>query len=243
MLAPGFIPQAGDETAGNRTAFLRANLSTATGEIRRKYRQFVADEAGDGHWDTATSQWVSSPLDLSAIFPANERGKSTYVRRLRPGTRTLLSRDSKGQPRQAQLALSRNYTGPAAALWDGTGSWQPITGGWELLQDRLGIFVTVEDPESWSIGEFTGPDPQEPSRTLRVISSQANPAAPNTRFLLRLTTVIDDDLMLPAVTSARPASPTLFTTRRRVDARDHFGMETVAPGSLYNPSSHRADRP
>jgi hypothetical protein len=49
--------------------------------------------------------------------------------------------------------------------------------------------------------------------------------------------VIDDDLMLPAVITARPASPTLFTLRRRVDARDHFGMATVSRGSVYNPGS------
>jgi hypothetical protein len=55
--------------------------------------------------------------------------------------------------------------------------------------------------------------------------------------VLRLTTVIEDDLMLPAVTGSRPASPTVFTMRRRIDARDHFALETVAAGSLYNPGS------
>jgi hypothetical protein len=52
-----------------------------------------------------------------------------------------------------------------------------------------------------------------------------------------LTTAIDDDLMLPAVTAARPASPTRFTLRRRVDARDHFALETIAARSLYNQGS------
>ena len=83
----------------------------------------------------------------------------TYVRRLRPGSNTLLTRDSAGRPLQAQLALSRDYAGPAPAVWDGTGTWQPIAGGWELLEDRLGILVTVEDPESWPIGDYTGPQP------------------------------------------------------------------------------------
>jgi len=122
-------------------------------------------------------------------------------------------------------------------LWDGSGTWQPIAGGWELLDDRLGIQVAVEDPECWPIGDYTGTSPQEPSLTLRGITSQANPASPNTRFILRLTTVIEDDLMLPAVIPARKASPTVFTVRRRVDARDHFRLETIAPGSLYNPGT------
>jgi hypothetical protein len=237
VLAPGFTPTAGDELAANRRSFLRANLATASGDVRRKYRCYVADEAGDGHWDPSSAQWRTSALDLSVIFPSNAQGKLTYVRRLRPGSNTLLSRDSTGQPLTAQLALSRDYNGPAPAIWDGTGTWQTIAGGWELLDDRLGILVTVEDPEAWPIGDYTGANPQEQSRTLRGITSQANPSAPNTRFALRLTTAIDDDLMLPAVIPARPASPTNFTLRRRVDARDHFSMETIAAGSVYNPST------
>lgn len=237
VLAPGFSPAAGDEAAANRTQFLRANLSTADGDARKKYRAYVADEAGDGHWDASSAGWVSKALDLSAIFPPSDKGKSTYVRRLRPGAGTLISTDSRGRSFKAQLALSRDYTGPTPAVWDGTGTWQPIAGGWELLDDRLGILVTVEDPESWPIGDYTGTNPQEPGPTLRGITSQANPAAPNTRFALRLTTVIEDDLMLPAVANPRPASPTAFTLRRRVDARDHFGLETIAAGSLYNPDS------
>jgi hypothetical protein len=67
------------------------------------------------------------------------------------------------------------------------------------------------------------------------VTSQAAPAAPNTRFHLRLTAVVEDDLMLPASVDARPVSPTSFTRRRRVDARDHFALETVAARSLHNP--------
>jgi hypothetical protein len=234
VLAPGFTPAAGDEVAANRGQFLRANLSTASGDIRRKYRFYVADEAGDGHWDAVSGSWQIGPLDLSAIFPANDKGQSSYVRRLRPGSNMLLSRDSKGQPHRAQLAFSRDYKVTVPGVWDGSGTWQPIAGGWELLEDRLGIRVTVDDPECWPIGGYTGTTPQEPSSTLRGITSQANPTSPNTRFMLRLTTVIDDDLMLPAVLPSRKASPTVFTVRRRADARDHFRLDTVAPGSLYN---------
>ncbi|QEH38638.1 hypothetical protein OJF2_72440 [Aquisphaera giovannonii] len=237
VLAAGFTPAAGDESAGSRVRFLRANLSTADGDARRKYRVYVADEAGDGHWDNRSGAWTTSALDLSAIFPPGDGKRPSYARRLRPGSMTLLSRDSAGRPLRAQLALSRDYNGLAPALWDGSGTWQPITSSWDLLEDRLGILVTAEDPESWPIGEYTGPSPQEASRTLRGVTSQANPSPPNTRFFLRLTTVIDDDLMLPAVLGPRPASPTTFTLRRRIDARDHFRMETIAARSLYNPGS------
>jgi hypothetical protein len=187
VLAPGYPPAAGDELAANRSQFLRANLSTASGDVRRKYRFYVADEAGDGHWDTGSATWVTAALDLSLIFPPAQTGQASYVRRLRPGSNTLLSRDSDSQPLKAQLALSRDYAGPVPAIWNGTGTWQPIAGGWELLDDRLGIFVTVEDPESWPIGDYSGTSTQEASLTLRGITSQANPSGPNGRFVLRLT--------------------------------------------------------
>ena len=91
VLAPGFTPLAGDETAAKRSQFLRANLSTASGDVRRKYRYYVADEAGDGHYDVPTTSWLTSALDLSPIFPSDEQGKLTYVRRLRPGGRARCS--------------------------------------------------------------------------------------------------------------------------------------------------------
>lgn len=237
VLAPGFIPSPGDESASRRVRFLRSNLATADGEDRRKYRYYVADEAGDGHWDASTATWSQRALDLDDLFPADDEGGPTYVRRLRAGSATLVTRDAQGRPLQAQLAISRDYTGPAPSLWDGTGNWQPVVGGWQILEDRLGIYIIAEDPESWAIGDYTGSHPQEPSRTLRGVTSQANPTAPNTRFVLRLTTVIEDDLMLPASVDSRPASPTSFTRRRRVDARDHFALETVAAHSLHNPAS------
>ena len=31
-----------------------------------------------------------------------------------------------------------------------------MTGGWRLLPDRLGIEVTVEDPEQWNGGKSVG---------------------------------------------------------------------------------------
>ena len=34
-----------------------------------------------------------------------------------------------------------------------SGTWQQIDGGWSLMEDRLGIEVTVDDPESWNIGK------------------------------------------------------------------------------------------
>lgn len=237
VLAPGFEPVPGDETADARARFLRASLTAADDEARRKYRFYVADEAGDGHWDHRSASWSNAALDLSAIFPNRRDGKPSYVKRLRPGSSRLITRDANGRPLRVELAFSRDYSGAAPAVWDGSGNWQPISGGWELLEDRLGIFIAVEDPEAWPIGDYTGDNPQEPSRTLRGVTSQANPSPPNGRFFLRLTTVIDDDSTIDASVDARPASPTSHARRRRVDARDHFGQEVVSARSAHNPTS------
>ncbi len=50
---------------------------------------------------------------------------------------------------------------------------------------------------------------------------------------LRLTTVIEEDVMMGISVPKRIASPTRFTRRRTADARDHFQSNTVAKDSVY----------
>lgn len=235
VLAPGFVPAAGDETAANVTAFKSANLGAATTTVRNKYRLWIADETGEGHWDLDASITNTAELDLRPIFPPDSKKNPTYVVRNRPGSHKLITVDSAGKERRAALHVSRDYTGARPGVWDGTGTWQEIAGGWKLLDDRLGIYITAEDPEAWPIGQSTTAT-VEKSKTLRGVTSIANPAAPNTKFTLRLTTVIDDDIMLPAVVGARVSSPTRFTRQRRVDAKDHYLLETVSQTSCFCPT-------
>jgi hypothetical protein len=233
VLAPGFTPAAGDETAANVTQFSSANLADATTIVRDKYRLWIADETGEGHWNQQTSTWSSGDLNLSPLFPDDDNSKKTYVVRTRPGDNHLITRDAKGKRRRAILHMSRDYAGLTPAVWDGTGTWQPIAPGhsWRILEDRLGILVTAEHPNRWTIGQSTSGATHEKSITLDAVTSIANPAAPNTQFFLRLTTVIDDDIMLAAAVPARIASPTTYTRRHRVDARDHFLLETISQTS------------
>lgn len=239
VLALGYEPAAGDESDANRKKYLLSALTAGTSSDRKKYREWVADEAGDGHWDYPTSMWLEEiALDLSAVLGEDdpETGPN-YVKRLRPGERTLISKDSLGKARRAVLHISRDYAGECPAVWDGSGTWQPIPSGWEPLKDRFGIAVTVEDPEAWDIGKYSGADPQNPGRTLRAITSQANPSStdPNTqRFYLMLTAVIESDLMLAARALPRQASPTRFIKERRLECRDHFRQQIVAANSWYN---------
>lgn len=247
ILAPAFQPESGDGTAANRVQFRKSALdaSNATATTRAKYRFYVADECGDGHWSLAENQWQTTPIDFSSIFQlpgGNPDNLPTYVRRYRPGRNTLFSKDLNNKPLQAQLALSRNYDGAdAPCVWDTvSGTWQQIDGGWSLMEDRLGIEVTVDDPESWNIGKPpAGTVAQEPTGVLHGITSLCNPSSTiqsEKMFWLRLTTVIEADYGIEAIAPRRDASPVSSTILRRVDARDHFHYDVVDGSSAFNPS-------
>lgn len=251
VLAPGFAPNAADASAANRVKFRRSFIEIADQylpgqgpSLRDAYRLYLADECGDGHWSFQNAAWETAPIDLSPIFPDDANGDTTYVNRYRPGENTLISSDLNNRRRRAELALSRDYAGPdPPCAWDGTGTWQAIQGDWRLLDDRLGIAVTADDPELWNVGR---PAPgayvstaQEPTGVLHGITAIAAPGStpPESRFFLRLTTVVEADYDLSATALKRAASPTRSVIARRIDARDHFRRETVKAKSAFNPGS------
>jgi hypothetical protein len=240
ILAPLYQPSAGDAQSSNRKQFFRSSWgASTTATTRRKYRWYGADECGDGHWDQEGS-WSSSPFDFSSVFPPDDDGTPSYTVRYRPGSQTLISVDSDGNPLRADLAISFDYTGDTAAPWDGSGTWQAIKGGWRLLEDRLGIEVTAEDPEQWSTGKgasATGSSGATaatvPGGDIRGVTWWAQGAPTNgVQPVLRLTTVIQDDLRMPISAGKRIASPTRFARWRTVDARDHFQYASIDPSSM-----------
>ncbi len=176
--------------------------------------------------------WVTSdPCDFTQVFPVDNQGYYTYVDRFRPGSRTLISTDSAGRPLKAVLEVQFDVTssepGPIKSL-GGSGSWYAIPHGWRLLEDRLGIEVTVENPEQWG----TGNPKLGEGGDIRGITWQANPPSGKT-FALRLTTVIDSDQRNDQLAMMRQASPTQFARERSVDAHEHFQYCWVAANSLY----------
>jgi hypothetical protein len=243
VLAPGFEPSTADATATGMRKFLKASLDDAAIGIRQQYRYYVADELGEGHWDFTSAAMVEDAFDFSPVFPPlSDPGSTpvpTYVKRHRPGLRTLFSKDLAGKVREAELSLSRDYAGEYPAIWDGTGTWQTIDGGYTLLRDRLGIDITVEDVNAWGIGR---PSPlsvgilQEPTGTLQGIVSIANPNPAVQRqklFFLRLTCVIESDQCIDATAYVRLASPYRFTVERRVDAKDFFIRNVIDGSSAF----------
>jgi hypothetical protein len=241
ILAPGFTITGSD--VSNIATFDASAIANATASIRKKYRYFVADEDGYGHWSTIASAWVEEdPLNLDGVFKANgSNGGTKYVARRRPGVSTLFSADDAGRPRRAELAVSRDYAGPAPAVWDRTGTWRSLgESGWRLLKDRLGIEIVAESPESWKLPKAKD-DLQAAGDVVKVITSLAAPAGANTRFALRLTCVIRGDWDAEALAKRRLASPSRFATRRLIDAREHYKYQRVHKSSAFNGAARDRD--
>lgn len=252
VLAPGFEIAAGDATDANKKRFVEGAWTADTSQADKdKYRLFVFDEAGDGHWDFKTSAMVETATSLVNVLSADEDGnppedgKKTYVNRHRPGEQTLFSKGEDDQPLKAQLAISRDYSALAPKVWDSSGNWQPVTGSWKLLPDKLGIRITAEDISKWDIGacpfaSSTDVRRQNPGSAVNVLASLATPESRGdpgkptaSRFFLRLTCVIDGDLGLGVVAKRRDASPTNFAVLRKIDCRDHFKKQVVDTSSVY----------
>jgi hypothetical protein len=235
VLAPDFEVDAADALDVGR--FAAGVLANASAEVRRKYRAWTADEDGAGHWDLDAADWVvGEPLDLSSVFQGENPSGSgpAYVARRRPGTATLFSKDGAGRPRRAELAISRDYAGASPAIWDRSGTWRSLgESGWRLMKDRLGVEITAENPESWSLPNAPG-DSQVRGDAVAIVSSLTNATTEGNRFWLRLTVVIRGDFDAGAFAEKRESAPSRFATRRLIDAREHYRLQKVHRSSAFN---------
>jgi hypothetical protein len=235
-LAPLFQPAAGDDSAANLPKWSSSNLTTASGDQRRMYRWFGADECADGHWNLQDGTWVTNKaIDLSGVFPPDDEGNVTYCHRYRPGSRTVIATDENGKPLKAVLEILKGFSSEDPRLretdeQDG-GGWVTVPKGWKLLDDRLGIEVTATEPNDWQPG--AGPQ-LAGAATVPRIKTVTWTSAPsgNETFSLRLTTVIEADHVLEAKAPKRIASPTQFTRSKRADGRDHFQRCEIHPSSI-----------
>jgi hypothetical protein len=235
-LAPGFTPSSTDQPP----TFFKANLTNVTASEARKYRWWIADECGDGHWNSQSASWVTDePLDLSGIMPP-VKNVFPYVFRYRPGSSTLISKDVNGAPLKAVLEYLAETTAGDPAISDAAlppALTIPHGAGWRLLDDRLGIEVTVDNPDDW---HFKATNPLAGGAAAGATQIQAftwlsNPA-PATNFTLRLTTVIEGDVRIPykdVTASARVASPNAYNIERSIDSKDHFQYCVIAKNSLH----------
>jgi hypothetical protein len=240
QLAPGFTPASGDDSSANITKWYSSNLTNATDDSRRMYRWWVADECGDGHWNAKDSMFTTgTPIDLTPIFPKDEdTGDYTYVNRYRPGSQTLIAKDSANKPLKAVLQIQKNVTGGDPAIQTQSAAsasgWITVPHGWRLLDDRLGIEITAENPNEWHTGAPKQSGSTASIPTIRAVSWTANPSGSgNQPFVLQLTTVIEGDTRGDNTAVKRPASPTQFTRERTADGKDHFQYCEIDVSSIY----------
>lgn len=260
VLAPGFDVSAAD--LSNLDSFRKGEAGQDK-TLSTKYRLFVFDETGDGHWDFSSGSKVTTVASLDKVLvpeaPATSR---QYAHRRRPPRSTLITTDSSGEPLQAQLWVSTDYladntltTAGIPGVWQPAttsrsnaagGTWQRVTrGGWKLCDDRIGIELTMPDPTDWSIGAApmnqmtTAPFP---SGKVNIVQGLAgpdtwDPTAINPLVYFRLTCVIEDDRDLDAEGIKRLSSPTNFDIARHDDVRDRFGKTIISSRSHLNPDN------
>lgn len=236
VLAPLFNLGAADVTIMDE--FIATNEND-TADNGIKYRRFGFDECGEGHYDFATASFVKSePGSFKLILTLGAIGRATSVRR-RPGRDRLVTQDKTGKRVSARLHVSTDYQGTAPVVWDGSdfGHWQRVhSGEWKLLDDRLGIQLTCQDPNSFSIGDPPNAalTPSIPAGTLNLVEQLATPDKAKGRPLVYflLTTAVYADQGILATADRRTSSPTRFTITRRVDRRDQFKKEIISKYSI-----------
>jgi hypothetical protein len=233
--APGFSISESDGSSSTSLAVFDSNGSDFSQDNHDAYRLYVFDETGEGHWDWEEAEISNETPSLDDLLGKEDDPASGYVKRRRVPIGELFTLDPNQKPLKAQLSISTDYDGTQPGLWDGTGTWQPVGGGFELLKDRLGIWINVPNPNRWNIQASKVAGMPYPSGVVKGVEDQANSDAKH--FVLRLTCVIEGDHVITATADRRPSSPTSYTILRHVDARDRYARHVVAANSEFNPSS------
>jgi hypothetical protein len=232
VLAPGFSIAPSDAAdAAAIKAYDRTDGSFSLVN-RDKYRLYVFDETGEGHWDFTSGALDTSATSLMDLLAGDIDDPLPYVERRRVPIGKLFTTDANRKPLKARLAISTDYAGPSPGLWDGTGTWQSVVGGFDLLSDRLGIWINVPNPNGWNIGVATASGSPYPAGVVKAVEDQANTGSAH--FRLRLTCVIEGDSVMKATAGQRPSSATSFAVSRIMDAGDRYAKQVIAANSEFN---------
>ena len=213
ILAPGFPISAADATDGTALRGLRPERPRFP-EQPRQVSALRLRRDGRGALGLRRGRPCPRPSprsDDAAGRPERRRRRlRPYVKRRRVPLGELFTLDPNQKPLRAQLSISTDYAGPQPGLWDGTGTWQAVDGGFELLKDRLGIWINVREPQRL---EHRGIQGVRVPRIRRASSraSRTRRRPDRRRFHLRLTCVIEGDRPLSATADRRPSIPTQYT--------------------------------
>ena len=148
VLAPGFTPASGDGDVGTRKTFLGSAIAAAgvSAETRNKYRLYVADEDGSGHWRPAGGWTTFDVLDDDAgrrrfdggrIIPAGAR-ESFVVRAAPDGAARVVVRTDARSGRILLRASGREVALEVDAAPEG--AWRRAS----VIVDHLDVGARVE---------------------------------------------------------------------------------------------------
>lgn len=235
ILSPGFEILPLDSSSLAQLDRFSLNSGSTLLADADKYRLYIFDETGDGHWNFALNALEYKASLLNDLFGSDIGESTSTVRRRRIPFPELLTLDAASRPLKAQLSVSTDYAGSEPGIWDGTGTWQIVLGGYELLRDRLGVWVNVANPNGWNIGASKDSSAPYPAGVVRSVEALSKVGA--TQFTLRLTCVIEGDHGIPTLADRRGSSPTVFTRQGRIDARSRYLKSVKSAKSEFNMSS------
>jgi hypothetical protein len=237
ILKPGF-PMFDDDAGAEQLAkFDRSSDEWATNIDT--YRLFIYDEAGEGTYANGTSVAEDVVGNLDVILGApDEEGNPVYSTRRRRPIGKVLQEDAAGEPLNYSVAISTDYTGEQQEAWNRTGHWQTVSGGVELLPNRIGIRVTAINPNAWKIGKCEDESAPFPAGVCNLVDFLAGGG---TGLFVRLTCVIEGDNAVTGTAPKTTSSLLAETITRIVDARDRFQKTTQCMCSEHFDSTLYSD--
>lgn len=245
-VAPAVAPTIPPTPPTGAAQFYKSNLDQAPATVRKKYREFVGGEGNGQYWSFGQSKFVNGEKDIHALYAPDPNRESVYegpkTSAFYQPLKTLVAKDQNGKPRKAILEVLRNpapvpggipfgstrldpdfdglhFANTTGNVTDTRQYWENVDDGWELLDDRIGINITVENPDDWHINKR--------GTIIRAITGCAStlPEDVPAQFTLRLTVVAELPERVPVFEGMRSASPTIFPRWGLVDRQDQFKIQ------------------
>lgn len=259
-----------------------------TGDNLDKYRVFVLDECGEGHWDFEGDEYLDADPEIApdltpALSTESIRGDDTVpdgglmvVRRRKPISPIIAVDPDTKEPYKAKLHVSFDYgrTSPGnweipfdatmliPGIWNGgadgatKGTWDEVMQHhWTMLDDRVGIRITAQDPNDFHMGDrqkwstYAPPFstiagwPSRGNGVLPLVEMHVN--ADNNKSwrvpIFMMTCVVEADWGMLAEARQDGSSPTTYTIQRSCDARHRFHKKVLSQFSFMADSGDQGN--
>ncbi len=232
VLAPGFPISSGDAADAIALSAFDRNSPYFSGANLDKYRLYVFDETGEGHWDFASSAMATAAPSLAPLLGGGTSDPTPYVKRRRAPFAELFSTDANRKPPQDPPRDLDRLPGPPARP---LGRDRDLAERDRRLRPAQG---SARDLDQRAQPQRLGHRRLERRRDAVSLRGRQGGRGPGTdrrpNFTLRLTCVIEGDRTLAATADQRPSSSTSYAITRRVDARDRYFNHVVAANSEFN---------